>query len=214
MSHLSAAENAALLIWFQVAPDSISFIVKTMDWDWPSAERMMPPTLKLCFSFFYPGDLWTGDPHVLEPCAIHSKRILQLSSKVLVQHAILHLRLNACLKCRQIWQLALWSEQCSRLPFYISISQLQCSFTCVIKLALSPHHTLHIACLMIVAVTQVHHYYLLILETLFHFAVEPPGVWYRSNWVKLMGEITLHSSRKGSAVCIVPPSCGPVVYAA
>lgn len=71
----------------------------------------------------------------------------------------------------------------------------------LINLALSPHHTLHIACLMVVAVTQVHHYYLLILKTLFHFAVEPPGVWYRSNWVKLMGEITLHSSCKGSAVC-------------
>ena len=30
-------------------------------------EYKIPDTVKLCISFFYPGDLWTGNLHVLEP---------------------------------------------------------------------------------------------------------------------------------------------------
>ena len=76
--HFSSTGNAILAICLQVAPDSISFIVSCiMSYSWNCvAEYVVPDTVKLCVSFFYPGDLWTGDLHMLEPCCKVVRAIL------------------------------------------------------------------------------------------------------------------------------------------
>ena len=72
--------------------------MSSMD-SWKSlAEYEVPHTVKVYASFFCPGDLWTGDLHVPQPCCkVFSAMLMPASTHVSLTGALcLHVPDQAC----------------------------------------------------------------------------------------------------------------------